>query len=265
LERLLTRRLSYGGALARAGRADLVTSAVATALGFLTKLFPLMLVAVVFRVVPGFRQKALYVLVIGGVIAGVILPFVWINPVMVQATLRWLPHLSSFQTIYALIDGYYSFGVAPSAPDLINPAYAEWVNHPSRIPANLVTIAFALLGLFIYTRPRPANDKIAILALTGLIMQLMMLYLKGYSPQFLIWFLPLIALILPDARGLLYGLSLAVLNVIEYPLYFVFWHETHAVLAVVILARTAIWALLALEYWGIYRGRVATPLVARVK
>jgi hypothetical protein len=72
-------------------------------------------------------------------------------------------------------------------------------------------------------------------------------------------------LILPDARGLLYGLSLAILNVIEYPLYFVFWHETHTVLAVVILARTAIWALLALEYWGIYRGSVTTPLVARVK
>jgi hypothetical protein len=144
--------------------------------------------------------------------------------------------------------------------DFIDPDYAGWVDHPSRIPTGLITVVFGLIGLYVYTRPRPSNDKVAILVLTGLIMQLMLLYLKGYSPQFIIWFLPLIILILPDARGLLYSMSLVVLNAIEYPLYFTFWYNIPSILAVIILARTAIWILLTLEYWGIYRGRIATPL-----
>jgi hypothetical protein len=237
-----------------------ITSAMASALGFLTKLFPLILVAIVLRIEKSTRKRVLYVLVVGGVIVSVLLPFVYISPEMMMATLRWLPHKSTYQTIYALIDGYYSFGVAPGARDFIDPDYAGWVEHPSRVPTGLVTVVFGLIGLYVYARPRPPNDKVAILVLTGLIMQLMLLYLKGYSPQFIIWFLPLIILILPDARGLLYSMSLVVLNAIEYPLYFTFWYNIPSILAVIILARTAIWILLILEYWGIYRGRIATPL-----
>jgi hypothetical protein len=237
------------------------TSAVAVGLGFLTKLFPLMLVAVVVRVETSIRKRALYILVVIGVIALVVLPFAYINPEMMGATLRWLPNKSTYQTVYALVDGYLSYGEAPGAWQFTDPNQAGWVHHPSRVPTLLVTIVFAVIGLYVYTRPRPTNNNVAIVVLSGLIMQLMLLYLKGYSPQFILWFLPLIVLILPDARGLWYALSFVILNVLEYPLYFTFWEDMPPILVVIILARTILWILLAFEYWGVYRGRIATPLL----
>ena len=238
------------------------TSAVAAVLGFLTKLFPLMLVAVVWRIEASIRRRILYTLVAGGVIALVLIPFAIISPEMMAATLRWLPNKSTYGTVYALIDGYYSFGTAPGALQFIDPNTANWIGHPSRIPNSLVTVVFGLIGLYVYFRPRPANPKMAILVLSALIMQLMLLYLKGYGPQFILWFQPLIILILPDARGLWYSLCLAILNVLEYPLYFTFWETIYPIMGVVVLARTAIWILLAIEYWRIYRGRASLPLTA---
>jgi len=237
------------------------TSAVATALGFLTKLFPFILVAVVLRVESSIRKRVLYVLVVAGVIAIVVLPFAYINPEMMAATLRWLPNKSTYQTVYALVDGYLSYGEAPGAWQFTDPNQAGWVHHPSRVPTLLITIIFAVIGLYVYTRPRPPNNKVAMVVLSGLIMQLMLLYLKGYSPQFILWFLPLIILILPDARGLWYALSFAIVNALEYPLYFTFWEHTPPILVVIILARTILWILLAFEYWGIYRGQISTPLL----
>lgn len=231
-------------------------SALAIALGALTKLVPLFFVAVPVRLLPGLRDKAKYAAWVGLIFVGAFLPFAVLSPAMLLATIRWLPNLSSYQTVWAMIDGYYGYGLAPQVQGFVDPAAATWVSHPSRTPAWLVTPIFALLGLFVYTRPLPPRRDFAALSLTGLILQLIMIYAKGYSPQFLIWLLPLIPLILPGAPGLVYCVLLAFLNVLEYPVYFQFLADNPPVYAVIILARTALWAILAVEYWRAYQGRV---------
>jgi hypothetical protein len=240
-----------------------VQSALAIAMGTLTKLFPLLFVAVSLRLLPGLSHKVKYAAWVGLVIVGIMLPFALLNPGMLVASIRWLSSLSSYQTVWAMIDGYYGYGLAPKVQDFVDPTAANWVSHPARIPAEIITLAFALLGLYIYTRPLPANRAVAALALTGLILQLIVIYVKGYSPQFLIWFLPLIPLILPGARGLAYSVILAFLNVVEYPVYFHYIGDRPLVYAVIILTRTALWVFLAVEYWHVYRrGRAlqTTPL-----
>jgi hypothetical protein len=230
-----------------------VQSALAIAMGTLTKLFPLFFVAVSLRLLPGLSRKVKYAAWVGLVIVGIMLPFALLNPEMLMASIRWLSSLSSYQTVWAMIDGYYGYGLAPKVQDFVDPTAANWISHPSRIPSELVTLVFALLGLYIYTRPLPANRAVAALTLTGLTLQLMVIYAKGYSPQYLLWFLPLIPLILPGARGLVYSVILAFLNVVEYPVYFHYIGDKPLVYAVIILTRTAIWVFLAVEYWRVYR------------
>ena len=154
----------------------------------------------------------------------------------------------------------FNFLIAFSIDVWENQFYRELEVH-FKVEQWIDAIIFAVIGLYVYTRPRPPNDKVAMVVLSGLIMQIMLLYLKGYSPQFILWFLPLIILVLPDARGLWYAFSFAIVNALEYPLYFTFWKHTPPILVIIILARTILWILLAFEYWGIYRGRISTPLL----
>lgn len=228
-------------------------SAVAVALGGLTKLFPLFLVAVAFKVLPGPRKKISYVLLVVGLAMLPYALFALHRADIVAASLRWLANKSTYETVWALMEGYTSYGVAPAAMDFIDPATAERVYHAGRVPWTMVTLLFGLAGLFIYLRPlRPPQVKGAVV-LAGIIMQMMLLYLKGFSPQFIIWFLPLIPLIIPNAKGLLYSAGISVLNVLEFPVYFTFLEGEIWVISTIIIARTILCAMIAFEYWQIYR------------
>jgi hypothetical protein len=164
-----------------------------------------------------------------------------------------------------LIDGYYSYGMAPGAADFIDLSAANWIAHPTRIPWTIITLIFGLVGLYIYTRPLNLEVKQAAVVLTGIIMQMMILYLKGFSPQFISWFLPLVPLIMPNGRGLLYSIGLAGLNLLEFPVYFTFLEGELWFLAFVIIARTLLCLIVAFDYWRIYRGQIQTrPVVAQV-
>jgi hypothetical protein len=200
-------------------------SALAAALGGLTKLFPLILLAVGFRILPTLKAKIGYVATTLLLTALPFVAFVFVNAEAVIASLRWLANKSTYQTVWALIDGYYSYGMAPGAADFIDLSAAEWIAHPTRIPWTAVTLLFGLIGLYIYTRPLNLEVKQTAVVLSGIIIQMMILYLKGFSPQFIIWFLPLVPLIMPNGRGLLYSIGLAGLNLLEFPIYFTFLED----------------------------------------
>jgi len=246
LERLLTGRTAQ--------------SALAAALGGLTKLFPLLLAAVGLRILPTLRQKGRYVTLVFLLTVGPILPFALTHPAEVNASVRWLLNKSTYQTVWAMVDGYYSFGIAPDAHRFLDVSAADWIDHPTHVPWNLVTAVFGLAGLYVYTRPMGANRKKGAVLLSGIIMQMMILYLKGFSPQYIIWFLPFVSLILPNGRGLLYSIALSALNALEFPIYFTFLEGQIAVLGGIIIARTLLCAVIAADYWRLYRQLPVAPL-----
>jgi hypothetical protein len=236
-----------------------LSSGVVAGLGFLVKLLPVIVVPVAFWREPTWRRRAALVAVTLLTIVLVALPFVLLNPELFA--LSWTINLerSSWETVWALLEGYTSFGLAGGA-NRFDPAAAGAEQHPSTLPWSLITIGFAALYLWLWTRPVDWQDDRRAVAFTGLTMNLVTLYLKGYSPQFLVWLLPFAILLLPGLRGIIYALLLSVVNLVESPLYFTILPDQPWLLVGAVLARTGLLVLLSFEY-----GRIALsqPISAR--
>jgi hypothetical protein len=236
-----------------------LSSGVVAGLGFLVKLLPVIVIPVAFWREPTWRRRAALVAVTLLTIVVVALPFALLNPELF--TLTWTINLerSSWETVWALLEGYTSFGLAGGA-NRFDPAAAGAEQHPSTLPWSLITIGFAVIYLWLWTRPVDWHDDRRAVAFTGLTMNLVTLYLKGYSPQFLVWLLPFAILLLPGLRGIIYALLLSAVNLVESPLYFTILPDQSWLLVGAVLARTGLLVLLAVEY-----GRIALsqPISAR--
>ena len=102
--------------------------------------------------------------------------------------------------------------------------------------------------LWLWTRPLDWQDDRRATAFAGLTMNLVILYLKGYSPQFLVWLLPFVILLLPGLRGITYALLLSAVNLVESPGYFTLLPDEPWLLTGAVLARTGLLILLSVEY-----------------
>jgi len=222
-------------------------SGVVAGLGFLVKLLPIVVVPVAFWREPTWKRRALLIFVTIVTIIVVALPFALLNPELF--TLSWTINLerSSWETIWALLEGYTSFGLAGGA-NRFDPADAGAGQHHSNLPWTLISIGFALIYLWLWTRRTDWNDDRRAVAFTGLTMNLLTLYLKGYSPQFLVWLLPFPILLFPGLRGVVYALLLSIVNIVESPIYFTLLPDQPWILTGTVLARTGLLILLAVEY-----------------
>jgi hypothetical protein len=227
-------------------RRPLASGAVA-GLGFLVKLLPVIVVPVAFWREPTWRRRAILIGVTVLTIVAVALPFALLNPELF--TLSWSINLKrgSWETIWALLEGYTSFGLAGGG-NRFDPSAAGAEQHPSTLPWFLISAGFALIYLWLWTRPVDWHDDRRAVAFTGLTMNLVTLYLKGYSPQFLVWLLPFAILLLPGLRGIAYALLLSAVNIVESPIYFTLLPDQSWLLTGAVLARTGLLVLLAVEY-----------------
>lgn len=237
-----------------------LTSGITAGVGFLVKLLPLIVVPVAFWREPAWKRRAVLVAVTVLTIIVAAVPFALLNPELF--TLSWTINLkrSSWETVWALLEGYTSYGLAGGG-NRFDPAEAGALQHPSTLPWLLISVGFALIYLWLWTRPTDWNDDRRAVAFTGLTMNLFTLYFKGYSPQFLVWLLPFAILLLPGLRGIVYAVLLSTVNVVESPLYFTLLPDQTWLLTGAVLARTGLLVLLAVEY-----GRMAlsTPLPTRL-
>jgi hypothetical protein len=252
---------------------------VAAGVGFLVKLLPIVVVPVAFWLEPTWRRRAILAGVSLLTIVVVALPFALLNPELFA--LSWTINLerSSWETVWALLEGYTSFGLAGGG-NRFDPAAAGAGQHPSTLPWLLISAGFALVYLWLWlsmgnrlqsgpppaadSQPQAGWDRLTsrrVVAFVGLTMNLLTLYLKGYSPQFLVWLLPFAILLLPGLRGITYALLLSAANIVESPIYFTLLPDQAWLLTGAVLARTGLLILLAVEY-----GRLALsePLPVRL-
>ncbi len=239
-------------------RRPLASGAVA-GFGFLVKLWSVIVVPVAFWREPTWRRRALLIAVTALTVVIVALPFVLLNPELFASS--WTINLErgSWETVWALLEGYSGYG-KPGGANRFDPAQAGASQHPNSLPWLLIAAGFGLLYLWLWTRRIDWHDDRRAVAFTGLTMNLVLLYLKGYSPQYLAWVLPFIILLLPGLRGIAYALLLSVVNIVESPIYFTVLPDQAWLLTGVVLARTGLLILLAVEY-----GRMALsqPIPAR--
>ncbi|MGH7862179.1 MAG: hypothetical protein ACREOS_08045, partial [Candidatus Dormibacteraceae bacterium] len=185
--------------LALRGRAG--SAGVAVGLGLMIKVIPIVAAPAVFLGWPRLSARARFVAAFGLVVSAVIAPFLWLNPTMLLASGRFIASRQSWETIWALIEGYYGTGRVPLLASRFDPGMATWELHPSTLPWSAVTGTFLVLCLLLYTRRLAWDEPRVAVPAVALTLNLFLLFSKGYSPQFLIYPLALLVVILPGWRG----------------------------------------------------------------
>lgn len=229
-------------------RGRYVWSGVVTALGFLSKLIPIILLPLALRVLwerRRFRTVAAYLGAAAGVVAVGVAPFLATEPRLLLGPFLTQAHREPWETIWALWDGQFSYGMVHA--DVRNLAEIGGPQMASRIPWGWVTVAFAVAFLYFYSRRLQWQEPRVQVAFAGLCTLGLLLYSKGYSPQFAVWVLPYVALLLPNLRGVVYAVLLALLNVVEANICFIIFPTEHYLLVATVLLRTWLFLLLAGE------------------
>lgn len=232
-------------------------AAVVAGIGFWVKVTPLIVAGVAAWLIwhhhrGNFRQVATGWLGYGATLVATALavaaPFLLAAPQWLAAYLRAVLGRSSWETVWAVLEGYFGYGQL--AGDRFNPAETIFAVHPPSLPWLWISLVFAALFLAaFFARPKDTSPR-QVLAFAGFTIALFLLYSKGYSPQFIVYLLPFIILLLPNWAGVGYALALTALNILEQPVYFVMLPDAHWLLSAVVWLRFAVFVALAVEFWG---------------
>jgi hypothetical protein len=134
---------------------------------------------------------------------------------------------SSYQTIWALIDGNYKTGSFGPLEDRLYPERANIpLGNPARIPVWLRLGVAVAVGLFVFLRTRRFDHK-GFVAFATITLLIFFLQAQGWSPQWLVQIIPLVLLCFPTRTGVLVTLLLSFAAFAEYPFLFIRTGDTH--------------------------------------
>jgi len=244
-------------------------SAVWAGMGAMVKYFPALLLPVVWRFKRSTRQAVTYTAILVAVCAVMLVPFLIASPTYTLASLRAQTVKTSWQTIWALVDGNLGTGILGPVewhtdPDKITALQGN----PSRIPSVIPLLIFGVLYLWLWMRPISKNpsgnsaaaltplNNLQFLAFTAITFIVFFLWSKGWSPQWLIMLIPFVLIVLPLRRALLYILSLSFIGLAEWPVFLS--RGMNQYLYLTIPLRTALLVLLLIELTRIMHAPIAT-------
>ena len=223
-------------------------SAAAVGLGIVSKLFPLMVLPIALCTLRGLRRQVSYAAIAASLVGLFTVPFLLAEPSMTLASIHTAFVRPSWETIWALLDHYYGYGMVAPLAQHLDVTSAQWAVHGSTLPWGLIGGVFALLFALFYLRAyghfsidRPRQ----VLAGMAFTLVLLILYSRGYSPQYITWIAPLLVILYPNRRGAFFLGIWGVLNLIELLLYISFFPEQHWMLFVTVIVRTVLLILLA--------------------
>lgn len=223
-------------------------SAVAVALGIMTKFTPIFLLGAIGRWLWPTRSGLVrYGLIALLVCALIFAPFVALGGTpWIAASVSGLWARASYATPWAIIDGNGGVGVVGDVPtrtqlDLATKIYGQ----PARLPAGLILIAFAALYLWLFFRPIEPLDPRRFLWFSTLTLMVFHLWSKGWSPQWATLIMPFMLLSFPDRRGLTLVLLLTGSVFLEWPISDAL--QSNLLLTIAIISRTVVLMLTA--YW----------------
>lgn len=240
-------------------------SAVWAAIGALVKFTP----AVIFAAMLRFRPRSATVRFLA--VFSVIFLTIY-GLLLIQNTAMTLPSLtaqfnkSSYQTVWALIDGNYRTGNFGPAEERLDPANASvMTGNPAVIPGWLRLSAALALGLIVFFTVRRTDNK-GIVAFVTLALLIFFLQAQGWSPQWLAQIVPLVLLCFPTRLGVQVIVLLTIATFAEYPFLFIRTGDTGGVISgalqapfvVLVLARTAILVGICLALYRRLRQPIST-------
>ncbi len=220
-------------------------SGMVLGLGILTKLFPALAFPLMWKINPkkGFGITAMAC----GICLVVYLLLYILSPQLSVASLRSQLSKGSWETVWALVDGNFNTGNFGPEIERFEPENAMRLRgNPARLPVWMTLPPFALLGLWFYKRARLISTR-AVAAFLGLTWCIFSLWSPGYSPQWVMYLLPLVLLALPNRQATLLVLSLVLINLLEWPVLLSRGYSYG--LWITVPVRTLLWVLLVVEFW----------------
>jgi hypothetical protein len=229
-----------------------VAAGAALGLGLLVKLFPILALVMLWRQpVKKMLKITLVTLGIGLAAYGGL----WlISPEFTSASLFSQLSKGSWETVWALIDGNYRTGnFGPVAWRLEAEMVDAGRGLPARIPPWLTLLIFGGAGLagMLRSRNETAQQKIAVIGWTW---TLFLLWSSGWSPQWLLYLLPLILLVFPKTTALMISLAFVLVNLLEWPV--ILSRGWFYMLQVTILLRTLLLGVMAYLFYLAICGKV---------
>lgn len=189
----------------------------ALAVGMLTKWFPALTLAVAWRFRP--KRRALLVTVITlGTTAIVFLGLFLLSPEMTMASLKSQINKGSWETIWALIDGNLLTGSFGPILQRLDPATASLPQgNPPVVPPVLMLALFLGLGGWLFSRVKDRSNRSAI-SFLGLTWSIFLLWSPGWSPQWILYLIPIILLSMPIPICIGFSLNLIFISLLEWPI-----------------------------------------------
>ena len=222
-------------------------SAAAMGVGALVKLVPLLVFPAVVRARP-WQQWLVYGLIAVAVMGAVVVPLLLVGGPVAVASFRSPAGWSSWQTVWALLDGNLRTGLLGAPSNHFDLALATTpVGNPARVPEWARLVFFGLLYAIIFWRARPGESPRRLVAFVCLTLVVFFLWSKGWSPQWQTLLFPLLLLVLPLRRSVLFILALSFVNLAEWPV--LLSRGLNAWLYLTVPVRTGLFVLLIVELW----------------
>lgn len=227
-----------------------IPGALAISLGILTKLFPVLALPAFWRYW-SMKKAIINIAIIFGCVGFVYLLLWRINPEYSVASLKSQAMKGSWETIWALVDGNFNTGnFGPEYQRRDPESGLVPTANPSRLPAWLTIIPFLAMGGWLFWRAK-INQPLEVINFVGLTFCIFFLWSPGWSPQWVLYLIPLILLGLPEKEAWLFVIVMVLINLLEWPVFlsrgFV-WG-----LWITILVRTGLFLLLGYQFYVNFR------------
>lgn len=186
-------------------------------LGILTKLFPAFLLPVAFKKL-GWKRGFVSTLIALGLVL-VIYAGLWLaSPEFTRASVQTQGTRSSWETVWALIDGNYDTGKMGPLIERLDPqAVSNSIGKSAVFPSWISLLIFGGVGFVLFIKFRAQNER-QIVGFALMTLGIFFLWSPGWSPQWELYLLPLILLVLPPRKAVMIGFSLILINLVEWPL-----------------------------------------------
>ena len=194
-----------------------IKSGIVIGIGILTKWFPGLILPAIWRIKS--RKTIVIVTTISLGLMAFIYILLWgLTPIMTRSSLLSQPNRNSWQTIWAWMDGNYMNGAFALPEDRYNPDYplTARIGNPPVVPPILKLIIFSIISFLIWYKFK-GKDYPSFLALNGIIWAMFLLWSSGWSPQWILYLIPIILLTFPLQKGIFINLLFLLLTIFEWP------------------------------------------------